>query len=216
MNRLNVINFINPSWHKQITEFLDEHPDFNKLIPIVALDEYPCGFNKNPHETDDDAPRNIFETVLYGVSHAGLSVEEGKKHYLDVIKFFRETNVIYENMDFPFDTTAKKLNTYKEFVNKLLENDIVIHEMKYSDLHLAEEIGGIGDSTIDLVHLLYAKIDDECVIPYTEPHFIKGMEMFFDIKEITYEQMKEITSTWKNKKVGLMFIIQYAYYSDFI
>ena len=51
MNRLNIINFINPSWFKQITEFLTEHPKFGKLIPIVALDEYPNGFNKNPHET---------------------------------------------------------------------------------------------------------------------------------------------------------------------
>jgi hypothetical protein len=216
MNRLNVIYLINPSWNQQIREFLTEHPDFNKLIPIVALDEYPCGFNKNPHESDDDAPRNIFETVLYGISHSSLSVEDGKKHYLEVIAFFRETNVIQKDMEFPFDTTSKKLNTYREFVNKLLENNIVINEMKYSDIHLAEEISGIGDSTIDLVHLLYANTDDECVIPYTEPHFIKGMEMFFEITDITYEQMKEITSTWKNKKVGLMFIIQYAYYSNFI
>ena len=29
MNRLNVINFINSDWHKQISEFLNEHPDFN-------------------------------------------------------------------------------------------------------------------------------------------------------------------------------------------
>ena len=64
MNRLHIINFINPSWYKQITEFLEEQPDFNKLIPIVALDEYPTGFNKNPHETDEDAPRNIFETIM--------------------------------------------------------------------------------------------------------------------------------------------------------
>ena len=65
MNRLHIINFINPSWYRQINEFLAEHPSFNKLIPIVALDEYPTGFNKNPHETDEDAPRNIFETIIY-------------------------------------------------------------------------------------------------------------------------------------------------------
>ena len=41
MNRLTMIKFINNSWHTQVTEFLDQHPDFKKLIPIVALDEYP-------------------------------------------------------------------------------------------------------------------------------------------------------------------------------
>ena len=36
MNRLSIINFINPSWYTQISEFLIEHPSFSKLIPIVA------------------------------------------------------------------------------------------------------------------------------------------------------------------------------------
>ena len=45
MNRLHIISFINSSWYTQISEFLQEHPAFNKLIPIVALDEYPNGFN---------------------------------------------------------------------------------------------------------------------------------------------------------------------------
>ena len=73
MNRLTMIKFINNSWHTQVTEFLDQHPDFKKLIPIVALDEYPTGFNKNPHEVDEDAPRNIFETIIHGL---------GVMHYL--------------------------------------------------------------------------------------------------------------------------------------
>jgi hypothetical protein len=78
MNRLQIINLINSSWYRQITEFLEEQPAFDKLIPIVALDEYPNGFNKNPHEQDDDAPRNIFETILYGLALAGADVEYGK------------------------------------------------------------------------------------------------------------------------------------------
>ena len=63
MNRLHIISFINSSWYTQISEFLQEHPAFNKLIPIVALDEYPNGFNKNPHEDEKDVPRNIFEII---------------------------------------------------------------------------------------------------------------------------------------------------------
>ena len=64
MNRMNIIQFINPTWHKQLIDFLEEHPAFERLLPIVALDEYPCGFNKNPHESEPNAPLNIFETIF--------------------------------------------------------------------------------------------------------------------------------------------------------
>jgi hypothetical protein len=216
MNRLNIISLINPCWHTQINDFLVEHPEFIRLLPIVALDEFPCGFNKNPHETDIEAPANIFETVIYGVSHAGLSSEDGNAHYIEIISFFRDDCIFTTNMEFPFLEPNKKINTYREFINKLLENNISINDMMFTDLHIAESINGIGDSTIDLVNLLYANIGDECVIPYTDSYFIKGMEMFFEMVEITYDKLKEITTTWKNKKVGVMFIIQYAYFSNFV
>ena len=119
-NRLNVINLINPSWYNQLIEFLGEHPEFTKLIKIVALDEYPAGFNKNPHETDEDAPVDIFETLMYGISHAGLTPEEGKQHYIEVLQFFRteytdNTNAPFlKDVPFPFSGPFKKLNTYRK------------------------------------------------------------------------------------------------------
>ena len=99
MNRLHIINFINASWYNQITDFLDEHPSFKKLIPIVALDEYPNGFNKNPYEDDKDAPRNIFETILYGLALAGADVDYGKAQYVMILNYFRQCDVFTEDMD---------------------------------------------------------------------------------------------------------------------
>jgi hypothetical protein len=125
MNRLNIINFINPSWYRQITEFLGDHPTYSKLIPIVALDEYPNGFNKNPHETDDDAPRNIFETIIYGLAHAGVDVEYGKTQYLQIVEYLRKNDIFTENMEFPFDVQPEKVNTYKGLINTLLENGLL-------------------------------------------------------------------------------------------
>jgi hypothetical protein len=221
MNRLTVIHLINPSWHSQIIGFLDEHPEFSKLIPIVALDEYPAGFNKNPHETDEDAPINIFETIIYGVSHAGLSPEDGQEHYIEVLKFFRlnydrlsSMQCIDEETAFPFSGLPKKLIAYRELVNKLIEYGIMIHEMKIEDLHIAVLNQGIGDSTIDLVYLLHSNIDDDRSIPYTDDKFIEGMKNFFGLTDASEPKLKEITKTWKNKKVGVMFIIQFAYYAD--
>ena len=79
MNRLTIIKFINPGWYVQIAKFLIEHTKFTSIIPIIALDEYPNGFNKNPHETDENAPRNIFETIIYGLALANVDVVYGKK-----------------------------------------------------------------------------------------------------------------------------------------
>lgn len=216
MNRLNIINFINPSWFKQITEFLTEHPKFGKLIPIVALDEYPNGFNKNPHETDDDAPCNIFETIIYGLSHANVDIEYGKTQYLMLTKHLRNVGVYTENMEFPQETEAGKVRTYREIINTLLDKNIAINDMKYEDLHIVENVYGMTESTITLLHLLYDVVTTDRCLSYGDKQFKRGMSMFYELELPTKEQLKEITDTWTNKKVGLMYIIQYAHYSDFV
>jgi len=216
MNRLNIIHFINPSWHKQITEFLGEHPQFNKLLPIVALDEYPNGFNKNPHETDENAPINIFETFIYGLAHASVDIDYGKSQYLKLIKYFREVDMFTEDMDLPEDTQPEKVKTYKGMVNTLLENDIIINEMRYEDLHIVENVEGMTESTITLLHLLYDEVTTDRCLPYGDKQFKRGMSMFYDLESPTKEELKKITNTWRNKKVGLMFIIQFAHYSEYV
>jgi uncharacterized pyridoxamine 5'-phosphate oxidase family protein len=217
MNRLNIINFINPSWHKQISEFLEEHPIFNKLLPIVALDEYPNGFNKNPHETDEDAPRNIFETIIYGVAHAGVDIEYGKKEYLQIVNYLRKFDTLQENMDIPFKMQSKKKRTYKDLINTLVKNNISVDELLFSHMPIIEKVWGIGESTTTLLYLLYAETDNEKVIPFSDKQFNRGMEMFYKIEApINKRKLKEHTDTWKNKKVGLMFIVQYAHYSEYV
>lgn len=216
MNRLNIIHFINPSWHKQITEFLGEHPQFNKLLPIVALDEFPNGFNKNPHETDEHSPRNIFETILYGLAHASVDIDYGKAQYLLLKSYFRDTDMFTEDMDLPEDVQSEKVKTYKGMVNTLLENNIIINEMRYEDLHIIENVDGMTESTITLLHLLYDEVTTDRCLPYGDKQFKRGMTMFYDLESPTKEELKKITDTWRNKKVGLMFIIQYAHYSEYV
>ena len=44
-----------------------------------------------------------------------------------------------------------------------------------------------------------------------------GKELvFYDLENPTKEELKAITDTWTNKKVGLMFIVQFAHYSDYL
>lgn len=216
MNRLSIINFINPSWFRQITVFLEEHPSFNKLNPIVALDEYPNGFNKNPHETDPDAPRNIFETILYGLAHAGVDVGYGKTQYLKITHYLRQFDEYTHDMDFPDDLQPEKVITYRALINRLLDVNIGITEMKYEDLHLVEDVPGMGESTITLLHLLFDKVTSDKCLPYGDKQFNRGMRMFYNLENPTKEDLKKITDTWTNKKVGLMYIVQYAHYSEFV
>jgi hypothetical protein len=216
MNRLNIINFINPSWYKQITEFIEEHPEFDKLLPIVALDEYPPGFNKNPHETDDNAPRNIFETIINGLAHAAVDVDDGKAEYLRMVKHLRSIDQFTHNMEFPFQMKPNKKRTYRELINTLLDKNIDPNELKYEQLNEIENVWGVGESTITLLHLLYDDIESDKVLPYSDKQFNRGMRMFYNIENPTKKKLKEITNTWRNKKVGLMFIVQYAHYSEFV
>lgn len=218
MNRLYIINFINPSWHRQITEFLIEHPVFEKLLPIVALDEYPNGFNKNPHEDDKDAPRNIFETIIYGLALAGADVDYGKAQYLMMVDFFRNCDVFTEDMDMPEDAQPEKVPIYKALVNKLLEEDIIINDLKYTPEHMEiiESVEGMTESTVTLLHLLYNEVTSDKCLPYGDKQFKRGMSMFYGLESPTKEQLKAITDTWTNKKVGLMFIVQYAHYSEYV
>jgi hypothetical protein len=216
MNRLNIINFINPSWYSQVTEFLCEHPSFSKLVPILALDEYPNGFNKNPHESDPDAPINIFEIIIYGLAHAGCDIDYGKSQYLQIVNYLRATNVYTENMEFPFKVQPEKVDTYKRLINRLLELNIIITEMKYEDMHLVEDVEGMTESTITLLHLLFDEVTSEKCLPYGDKQFKRGMSMFYNLENPTKDELRAITATWRNKKVGLMFVIQYAHYSEYV
>jgi hypothetical protein len=223
MNRLYIINFINPSWFRQINEFLEEHPSFKKLLPIVALDEYPNGFNRNPHEDDKDAPRNIFETILNGLAYAGSDIDYGKHQYLLMLNYFRSCDVFSEDMELPEDTQPEKVPIYKALIKKLLEEDIIINDLKYTPDHMRiiESVEGMTESTITLLHLLYDEVTSDRCLPYGDKQFKRGMTMFYELEPPTKETptkelLKTFTDTWTNKKVGLMFIVQYAHYSEFV
>jgi hypothetical protein len=72
------------------------------------------------------------------------------------------------------------------------------------------------ESTITLLHLLYDEVTTDRCLPYGDKQFKRGMSMFYDLENPTKEELKQITNTWRNKKVGLMFIIQFAHYSEYV
>jgi hypothetical protein len=88
--------------------------------------------------------------------------------------------------------------------------------MRYEDLHIIENVDGMTESTITLLHLLYDEVTTDRCLPYGDKQFKRGMSMFYDLENPTKEELKQITNTWRNKKVGLMFIIQFAHYSEYV
>lgn len=216
MGRLLIISFINASWYSQIIEFLIEHPAYYKLLPIVALDEYPNGFNKNPHESDPDAPRNIFETIIYGLALAGADADYGKGQYMMMTNFFRNCGAFIEDMDMPESAQPEKVPIYKALINKLLEKEIIVEDLKYEDMEIIESVEGMTESTVTLLHLLYDEVTSDKCLPYGDKQFKRGMCMFYNLENPTKQELKAITDTWTNKKVGLMFVVQLAHYSEYV
>jgi len=130
--------------------------------------------------------------------------------------YFREVDMFTDDMDLPEDTQPEKVKAYKGTINTLLANDIIINDMRYEDLHIIENVDGMTESTITLLHLLYDEVTTDRCLPYGDKQFKRGMSMFYDLENPTKEELKKITNTWRNKKVGLMFIIQYAHYSEYV
>jgi hypothetical protein len=208
---------LTPDWYTQIIEFLDDHPEFTKLLPIVALDEYPAGFNRNPNENEPYAPTNIFETILYGIGHADSQPEEGKKQYIAMVEHVRTTDV-YKNepVQFPETVIPYKATVASRLIKVLFDKQIPFNELSLDQMDIIEDVEGVTKNTIALVYLIYADKGSESVIPYRDSYFAAGMEMLYGWENATKEQIKEKTDTWKNKKVGVMFIIQYAYYPSYV
>lgn len=218
MNKLAIINHINPGWFKQIIEFLEAHPEFMKLLPIVALDEYPVGLNKNPQENEKNAPSNVFETVLFGIGHANSDVVEGKSQFIAMLAHIKSIDIYNgEPIEFPPDVIPYKAMVANRLVRALLDRNMRMEDLLLEHMDdIIEHVEGVTKNTIALVNLIYAEKDAESVIPYRDSYFIAGMEMLYGLQDMTKEQIKEKTDTWDNKKVGVMFLIQYAYYPTHI
>jgi hypothetical protein len=216
--RLFIICTINPSWHSQIINFVMENMSFSKLLPIVSIDEYPAGFNKNPYENTAHAPVNIFETILNGLAYAGSDIEYGNEQNLLMLEYFRQYEELSENMELPEQTQPEKVPIYKALIKMMIDNGICMNDLLYSPEHmdLIENVEGMTESTITLLHLLYGEISSDKCIPYGHSQFKRGMAMFYGLDNPSKEELKQIVDGWSNKKVGFMFIIQYAHYSEYI
>jgi hypothetical protein len=103
-------------------------------------------------------------------------------------------------------------------IKTLLDKNITVDELKYTPEHMEiiENVEGMTESTITLLHLLYDEVTSERCLPYGDKQFKRGMSMFYKLENPTKEELRAITATWENKKVGLMFVVQYAHYSEFV
>lgn len=209
--RLQTIAHVDREWYQQIMSFVEKNPLFQPLLPYASLTKHPIGFNKNPGENyDPDAPRNIFETLIYCIAESGVNAKYGYKQYRDIVNYFRQTDYYEENMEFPFKIQPKKIQVYKDLINVLLDKDIDIPNMTLEDLEHIKTVKGIGPTALAMCHQLYG---DGQYIPYTDRYFIGGFKKLYNIDKPTKKQIIEATNNWDDKRVGTMFIYQcYHYY----
>ena len=99
-----------------------------------------------------------------------------------------------------------------------MEEDIIVTELKYTPEHMRiiESVEGMTESTVTLLYLLYDEVTRDRCLPYGDKQFKRGMCMFYDLENPTKDELIAITNTWTNKKVCLMFVVQYAHYSEFV
>ena len=125
--RLILISLIDLSWYQQIVDFVKENIEFEALIPYASLTSYPVGYNKNPGEAfDSEAPKNIFETLIYCIANAGVKATYGYSQYKEIVLYLRTVNYFEEDMNFPFKIQPKKIDIYKNLINILLQNKDVL------------------------------------------------------------------------------------------
>jgi hypothetical protein len=214
MNRLVLISLINKSWFNQLVEFLKENEDFMKLLQIVAFDEFPTGYNRNPYENNPENPSTIFETLIYGISTGGFTLAQGKKEYAKILRFIKEHDTFQNNQEFPFKIPAKKLQTYHDLFAIFNAHNIPPKTMQFEHIELIKDVKGVTANNLAVLYLLYADINDERVLPYHDEQFRDGMQKYYCLPDnYTKEDLQKLTSRWNNKKVGMMFVIQYLHYS---
>jgi hypothetical protein len=208
--RLQVISQFNPEWHLRIVAFVEENPEFEILLPYASITEFEFGFNKNPDEPyNQEAPRNIFETLIYSIAASGVNMKYGYKQYKQIIGYLRSVNYLEEDMVFPFKVQPKKQQIYKDLINILLRNDIITSEMTLEHLEIVKEVKGIGITTLSLCHRLYG---DGQLVPYSDRNFIKGFCKLYKKSNVSEGQIIEVTNKWKDKMVGTMFMYQCCHY----
>ncbi len=215
MNRLVLISLINKSWFNQLVQFLKENEDFVRLLPIVAFDEFPTGYNRNPYENNHENPSTIFETLIYGISTGGFTMAQGKKEYAKILRYIKENDEFADDQHFPFKIPPKKLKTYHDIFKILNQHNIKPKEMQFEHIELIKDVVGVTANNLAVLYLLYADINDERVLPYHDDQFKDGMQKYYQLPDnYTKEDLQALTAKWTNKKVGMMFVIQYLHYSQ--
>lgn len=215
-NRMSIILMKDPVWFQAISDFLEENPEFEHLLPYVALTCYPIGYNKNPGEIyRADAPSNLFEAIIFGIAESGVRAVYGQAQYIQIMTYIRNMSLCDIKFDeFPFRVQPKKQSIYHNFIQVLIKHGY----KKQTDLNtithlhnIIHELKGVGPTTIYICEMLFGNIN-EVTIPYTDRGFISGYSKFYGISKPTKRQMLDTAQRWTNKHVGIMFIMQCFYY----
>jgi hypothetical protein len=220
-SRIQYLNYINPRYSEEIKEFLENHPEFNKVKDILSVTEYPMGYNRNHGEIfNPSRPNCLFEHLVYYIACTGVRYSYALKQW-DIIRDYMRNrkekypNRILRNLTKKVEGIQPKKHTVYEVLNELLKNMEIFPNYDMTYENAVEIIGilkGVGKGCLNHLALFYGKSSD--ITPdITDTFFIKGFMKFYELQsKPTKKQLTELTKDWTNNKIGNMFMFQCAHY----
>ena len=196
MERLNLIQTINPEWGSKIQCFLMDYPEFMSHIDKVPMmPNYPIPYTN---------VNTLFQALLHYICAVGVRYSYAINQWKYIFPLINKNSweEICENMKKLCDDTRiqnKKRTIYYDvciFMNlKNLTHDTIQPE----DIKLIKEnINGIGDGCIAWIKK-YFTTDDDC-IEYTDIYFKKGFMNIYGNETIKMRKAK--TKEWTSKGYG--------------
>lgn len=210
MNRLELINMINPVWAATIYNFIQQYPEFKPyeyLIPINEIEPIPY---KNVN--------TLFEAIIHYICSAGVRYTYAIKQWELIYPLINcdDWETVIENSinlrDNPH-IQNKKREIYFNLVQFMNENNLNHKNLTVSHLKILQKnISGIGVGCIAWCKR-YFTFHDDC-IEYTDIYFKKGFVKIYDTTSLTLRKQK--AEEWQNNNFGRianLFIMQIGGYA---
>lgn len=217
-HRLSILKQVNPIYAEEIESFVKNNPEFLKVGHILALSEYPHGYNKNPGEKYNPlAPTTIFEHLVYYIACIGVNYDYALKQWEIILKTLRNKSVYQNDMLDKLDLSVlqkKKQQIYKDLCILLRKYEIFPNNsLNYQQvINICKELKGVGQGCVNHLTLFYGDKNNVSV-DYTDFTFMKGFIKFYNLQEKpTKKEILKLTSNWSNIKIGNMFMFQCAHY----
>ena len=193
-----------PGWAQEVFDFISKNPAFQPYLWLAPLTR-----NFDEHV---DAPKNVFDEVLYQLASSGVRATFAFDQYLRLRAHFRTS---FPSLDFQFRVSPGKLRYYTSFINKMTACGLQPNELTYEQFisnDFARDVIGIGQTSLSNIASKYG--GDESVFPSTDRAIVHSINKLFGMTK--KREIDVLVATWSDHSEvakGMLFSI-YHYARD--